>query len=53
MFTITYILGDRMSRTKCNDKEALAATYVILITMGAKIIRMQNEFGDSINIDLT
>lgn len=53
MFIITYILDDRMNRTKCNDKEVLITSYYNLITMGAKIVRIQNEFGDSINIDLT
>lgn len=53
MFIITYILDNRMNRTKCNDKEVLITSYYNLITMGAKIVRIQNEFGDSINIDLT
>lgn len=53
MFTITYILDDRMSRMKCDCKEVLIASYYNLIAIGARIFRIQNEFGESINIDLT
>ena len=53
MFTIHYILNDRISLRKCKDEAELKIIYRALIKQNAKIIVVRNQFGQQINKILT
>ena len=53
MFTIHYILNDRISFQKCKDEIELKIIYRALMKQKAKIIVVRNQFGQQINKILT
>ena len=50
MFTITFIIDNRIDFVRCFTKEILKHNLNVLKERQAKIISVKNEYGETINI---
>jgi len=50
MFTITFVINNRIDFVRCFTKEILKHNLNVLKKRQAKIISIMNEYGETINV---